>query len=104
MKLDNPDHVALIVSCASQDALAMAVLTVVYKLVVTEALWGSLVAAWAPWSEASFIMAATFLTHESMYLGARPRPPACLRSDPPTNTRARLPPNCRQASTPCSST
>ena len=59
-----------ILSCYAHEVFMMAIVTLLYKLVVTEARWASVLAAWRPWSDRSLFMVATFLVHETMYLGA----------------------------------
>jgi hypothetical protein len=60
----------LILSCYAHEVFMMTIVTLLYKLVVTEARWAAVLAAWRPWSDRSLFMVATFIVHETMYLGA----------------------------------
>lgn len=59
----------IIASTLVGDAATSALLAVVYKLIVTESLWGSILSAWRPLPDPLLFMLLMFLVHEGLYIG-----------------------------------
>lgn len=59
----------IILACLARDAFTVVLLAGLYKLLVTEAWWGAVVAAWRPWSDRALFITLTFVVHETLYFG-----------------------------------
>ncbi len=60
----------IVLSIYVHELVVVGIVTLLYKVLVTEERWAALLAAWRPWSDASLFMASTFIVHETLYLGA----------------------------------